>query len=210
MHVELIEHLRCPATHEESHLVAAASRSDHRRILSGVLGCPVCGAEYPIEDGVARFAPVKESRGAPVPEGGLEDAMRAAALLELTDARGFAVLFGAWCALAAHLESLTETPLVLVNPPAGVAAGGYGAVACEGTLPMAHGVARAAALDATLALTPGAQLACVRAGGRVVAGVAVEPPAGLRELARDDRHWVAEKTAADGGTPRLVSLRRAP
>lgn len=206
MFVELIEYLRCPAEHEESVLVAAAERSEQRHIMSGVLGCPVCGAEYPIRDGVARFA---EAALVATEPPSIEIAMRIAAFLELTDARGFVLLCGRWGAHAAPLADLVETPVFLVNPPAGADLSRAAAVIETGaTLPLAAGVARAAALDPALATPPDAFLRAVRGGARVMGAVAMPIPAGLTEIARDSRDWVAEKSATPEPAPRLVTLTR--
>ena len=70
MHVELTEILRCPNAHAESPLVASATRQVERRILQGTLGCPVCGREYPIQDGVVEF------RTSVAPEGGARSGPR--------------------------------------------------------------------------------------------------------------------------------------
>jgi protein-L-isoaspartate O-methyltransferase len=45
----------------------------------------------------------------------------------------------------------------------------------------------------------------LRPGGRLVAPVGAAVPEGVTELARDGRHWVAERTAA---APPLVPLGR--
>ena len=55
MFIELVDALRCPVAHEESWLVASATHTDARHIVDGLLGCPVCHAEYPIRQGVADF-----------------------------------------------------------------------------------------------------------------------------------------------------------
>lgn len=206
MFVELIEYLRCPAAHEESVLVAAADRSEQRHIVSGVLGCPVCGAEYPISSGVVRFGPVEVLAAEPP---SIEVAMRIAAFLELTDARGFALLCGRWGAHAGPLAGLVHTPLVLVNPPAGAELSRAAAVIETGAaLPLAPGVARAAALDPALAASPDIVLRAVRAGGRVLGPADLPLPAGATEVARDTREWVAEKKAAPEPVSRLVPLTR--
>ena len=204
MFVELIEYLRCPREHEPSPLVAAASRSEHRHIIEGVLGCPVCGAEFGVSDGIARFGTAP--RLAPE-EPSMETAMRIAAFLELTDARGFVILAGRWAAHAGFMAQMVETPILLLNPPAGTHLDGASAVIEGDALPMAEGVARAAALDAE-ALDPLACVNAVRPGGRVIGPASLPLPGGLRELARDAREWVAERVSESA--PRLVELRRAP
>jgi len=200
--VELLEHLRCIGAHEPGPLVVAATRSEHRHILDGVLGCPVCGAEYPLRDGIARFGAPPAVRPQPP---SVEAAMRVAAFLGLTDSGGFVVLSGSWCAHVTELARLVETPLVLVNPPEGAAMEGAAAVlTVAGALPFAPGSARALALDPD-AVPMEPSIALVRAGGRVLAPVSTPLMPSLREVARDAADWVAERV----GAPALVELKRA-
>jgi len=56
MFIELVDSLRCLSPHDETWLVAAASRMDGRHLIDGVLGCPVCRREYAIRDGTAWFS----------------------------------------------------------------------------------------------------------------------------------------------------------
>jgi uncharacterized protein YbaR (Trm112 family) len=204
MFVELIEHLRCPRPHAESPLVASSSRSDERHIIEGVLGCPVCNAEFPITGGVARFGEPRRARSTPADA---ETAMRLAAFLELTDPRGFALLCGAWAAHTDAVALLAETPLVLVNPPTGASVeSAAGILFTDGIVPFASGAARAAAVDA--AVDADSAVAVVRAGGRVLGPSELDVPAGVTEIVRDERMWVAEKTAAPNAAPRLVSIRK--
>jgi uncharacterized protein YbaR (Trm112 family) len=206
MFVELIEQLRCPRPHEPAPLVVSAHEVRDRRVVQGVLGCPVCHTEFHVKDGVARFdGPV--ATGEPVPDSGAEAAMRLAAFLELTDARGYALLHGAWCVHAEQVMRLSDTPLVLVNPPSGVRPPDVAALVEVGsTLPFAPGSARGAAI----AVSAGAPLttsiiAAVRGGGRVVGPASVPVPAGLVELVRDEREWVCEKPKgpAENGIVRI-------
>jgi len=209
MFVELIESLRCPRAHEEAPLIAAATRSEARHIIDGTLGCPICGAEFAIRDGVARFD------DAPPPaediEASAEIGMRVAAFLELTDPRGFAVLSGSWGAHADHVRRLADTPLVLLNPPESAERLDVSAILrIQGRLPFAAGSVRAMALEASNSpefVVSGVE--ALRTGGRLLAPVQLALPAGISELVRDDRHWVGEKSAASAGTPRLVALKRS-
>ena len=196
MFIELVDALRCPRPHEESWLVASATRMEARHIVRGTLGCPVCLAEYPIEDGVVDFrtdrVPVA-TRGDPAPADG---AMRLAAMLDLADATGFAVLLGAWGTLAPELATLVEVPLILVDPPAGVyGSPGISVLRCDGELPLATGAARAIAIDDAGAERSASAVRVTRAKGRVLAPVALPAPAGVRELARDTQLWVGEREA---------------
>ena len=209
MFVELIEALRCPRLHEEAHLVARASRTEARHIVDGVLGCPVCGAEFTIANGVAQFGEPGVETGPEQPDA--ETAMRLAAFLELTDARGFALLCGRWGAHADAIHQLAETQLVLVNPPRTVPADvAAGVVLTRDAVPFAEGSARALALDdpAPLEFARSAVRA-VRVGGRVLGPATFDLPEGVTELVRDERMWVGEKTAASDVTPRLVSITKA-
>jgi uncharacterized protein YbaR (Trm112 family) len=207
--VELIETLRCPRPHEEAQLVATASRTEARHIVEGVLGCPICGAEFTIENGVARFGEPGEETWPEKPDP--ETAMRLAAFLELTDARGFALLCGRWGVHADSIHQLAETQLVLVNPPRTVPVDiAAGVVVTGESVPFAAGAARALALDAPASREfARSAVRAVRAGGRVVGPAALELPEGVTELVRDERMWVGEKTAAPDATPRLVSITKA-
>lgn len=208
MFVELIESLRCPREHEESHLVVTASRAEARHILEGMLGCPVCRAEFPIHGGEALFA--SDVVTEPIPPDP-EIAMRLAAFLDLTDARGFAILGGTWGAHADEVRRISVTPLLLVNPPSGVAVSAAGTVRVRGRLPVAARSARAAAIDRSADdVLVASTVAAVRTKGRVIGPVALPLPGGVQELTRDARMWVAEKNAApDEPARRLVPLRRA-
>jgi hypothetical protein len=209
MFVELVDQLRCPREHRETWLVASADRVEGRSIVSGLLGCPVCRAEFPIERGVADFRTARdvprEAADARAADAG--QAMRLAALLDLADGTGYAVLWGTWAIQATAVQSLVTTHLLLVNAPAGTAAGaGASAIAIDDALPLASGSARAVALDATA--TPARAITALNAlvsGGRLVAPVSLAVPEGVTELARDAELWVGMKEAAPGA---VVELRR--
>lgn len=208
MFIELLDLLRCPRPHEESWLVLAATRTEDRDVLEGVLGCPVCHAEYPIIGGVAMFA----SHRAMVPRSAPneKEALRLAASLDLTTPRGYAVLVGEWGIQAPLVLAMTDVQLLLVNPPAGIVMGhglsGLTVDDASAALPLAPGTARGLALDHTA--TPAqlaSALAVVSGGGRVLAPATLPLPDGLSELARDDRHWIGERTTASSG---VVSITR--
>jgi len=206
--IELVDALRCPAEHEESHLIASATRMASRHILDGELGCPVCHARYPIVDGEARFTPsVQNGRGKdPAAAASDEDGLRCAALLGLDGPGGFAILDGHAARFAGAVAAIVgDVPLMLVNPPAGInATPGVSVVRTGEVLPLAAATVRAAATgDADERIL--AELARVlRDGGRLVAPASAGLPAGVRQLARDDRDWVGEKLAP----PNIVSIGR--
>jgi len=56
VHIDLTEMLRCPEPHDEAFLVMSTGEMRGRMVRSGLLGCPVCGREYPLVKGVARFS----------------------------------------------------------------------------------------------------------------------------------------------------------
>ena len=196
MFIELVDALRCPRAHEESWLVASATRMEARHIVSGTLGCPVCLSEYPIEDGVVDFRADRGTDTTRTNSQPAADVMRLAAMLDLADATGFAVLLGAWGASAPELAAIVETPLILVDPPAGsLGAPGISVLRCDGEIPLASGAARAIAIDAAGVVRAASAVRVTRARGRVVASVDMPVPSGVRELARDAELWVGEREA---------------
>lgn len=206
MFVELIEHLRCPADHEESGLVAAATKTEARHIIEGTLGCPVCGAEYPIRETAAEFGARPIFNVFEIPSE--ETAMRLAALLELTDASGFALLCSRWAVHIEPLSKLTETPIVAVNPSLATPVRRCAGAIRGKVIPFAEGSARAFALDnASSKELIAAGIRAVRPGGRVLGPATLPVPSGVKEIIRDDVMWVGEKEMGSRA-PRLVSLSR--
>lgn len=195
MFVELVDSLRCPRSHEHSWLVTSVDRTVSRQIVAGLLGCPVCGSEYPIIGGVAHFEgdqPVPRPAPAAADP---DDALRLAAFLDLAEGKGPVVLAGRWGSVATALSALMPAPLVLVNPPADIEPHGtISELLTAGAAPMLSATMRAAALDDALpAETNETLVAAVRPRGRVVGPVSLALPPGLREVTRDDRLWIAER-----------------
>lgn len=213
MFIELIDVLRCPNAHEESWLVLASGRIEGRDVMEGVLGCPVCEAEYPITDGVVRFA--RESRSHAVAStSSEEEALRLAALLDLANPKGYAIITGTLGSHASYLQALTDVQFLLVNPPPGIEMGsGVSGLTIDPdwtTLPLALSSARAIALDDSA--TPAQLLAAlrvVRSSGRVLAPITLSLSDGLCELARDERQWLAERRAAPRESAIIPLERRA-
>src|SRR5262249_28324763 len=157
----------------------------------GILGCPVCRAEYPVRDGIAWFAPPGSDLPRPGKEADEQEALRIAAFLDLVDPAGFAVLHGAWAAHAPIVGGLSPVHPVLLDPPTDVHRGpGVTIIRANGLVPLARGPARAATFGETAtAETRDALLAAVRAGGRILGTAETPVPDGVREIARDDRAW---------------------
>jgi uncharacterized protein YbaR (Trm112 family) len=117
MFIELTDHLRCPAEHDESYLVLLPDRMEDRSVREGRLGCPVCGRTYMITDGVLDVG----GAGSPDPGPTLLTAEAATAFIGLSGPGGYLVLVGgpaaAWRDVAERNHGVA---LVAVNPPADV------------------------------------------------------------------------------------------
>jgi len=231
MHVDLVEALRCPRGHEESWLVAATDVVTERRIIRGTIGCPVCGAEWRIEEGELDFDAAVQmpsaasSAALPVrqplsqnPAGAtvataqpdtptLEaSALRMAALLDLRDTTGAVVLFGEAARVADALASLTGVLVLAVNAPPGVGTR-HSRLRVLRALPLGVGTVRGGALDHAHASTSwmSSVVRAVQQSGRIIAPAVVPVPDDVRELARDEDEWVGEARVAASG---LIPLRR--
>ena len=169
-----------------------------RRVILGRLGCPVCGKEVTIRDGVTDFT------GAPL--GGTSSALTAdavAAMLGLGGPGGWVALAGSAGGIAAELGPLlTGVRLVAVNPPAAVESGETLSVLRSPRLPLKSGSMRGVVIGSDLAGSP----AWVEDAGRavlpglrvVVEGPAPSPaPAGVEILASAPACWVGKRV--DGG-----------
>ena len=195
MFIELTEILRCPRDHPESYLVAAPIAMDGRRIVRGVIGCPVCQAEFPIVEGVAYFAerpPAAAVRGASPGY----DAAALAAFLNLSGPGGYAVLVGAAARFGAAMASTVQgVHFVAVNPPAEVAAGPALSLLVAGALPFKSSAVRAVALGADHAASAwlGEAARILLPGLRLAVEDERASPEGISELARGGGLFVGEK-----------------
>ena len=224
MFVELVDHLRCPAAHDETWLVMAAEETRDRHVITGMLGCPVCNARYAVRDGTVWFGDaadrspkrLSDQRGTaaamssastwmPTPSGpGDEWPLRLAAFLGLADARGVVGLYGAWIPFAESLGDVVDGVEVIAIAPGGPTHPMLSAIVppSRDAIPLATGSLRAVAVDAAstspAAIEEAARL--VRSGGRLLAPAAAAVPDGVRELARDAEWWVGER----GATPSSV------
>lgn len=189
MFIELTEILRCPRDHAESYLVAAPVVMDGRRIVRGVLGCPACGAEFPIVGGVGYFGgagrPAVAQPGPPPPG---YDAGALAAFLSLDGPGGYAALVGQVARFGPAIVALLPgVHVVAVNPPAGVAPlPMLSVLESPRALPFKSATLRAVALGADHAAAPWpADAARVLLPGlRLVVEDERARPEGVSELAR--------------------------
>jgi hypothetical protein len=133
-----------------------------RDVVRGVVGCPVCQAEFQIIESVLYMA-VSRTGGQAVSEGALPpdrltdlpsyDASALASFLALEGRGGYAVLAGRAARNAADL--VTQLPgvhVVAVNPPEGIApAGMVSVIRTHESIPLRTRHARAVALGADVA-----------------------------------------------------------
>jgi hypothetical protein len=196
MFIELTDHLRCPADHDEAFLVLLPDKIEGRSVRTGQLGCPICGRTFELADGVL------DTRDGPVP-----DALRSGpsqlnadamtTLIGLSGPGGYLVLVGAvgdqWEKL---LEANPGVALVAVNPPADISDTGGISVLRSGRIPLKSRSMRGAVLsrpyaDDTRWVSEAARV--VLPGLRIV-GEGAEPPADLIDLmATAGGVWVGTK-----------------
>lgn len=190
MHIELTDHLRCPAAHDEAFLVLLPDRMDGRHVLAGHLGCPICGWSTAWSDGVPDFGDGWRSTGT-MPC----DADAVVALLGLSGPGGWVALAGAAGGLAEPLGGLLSgVALVAVNPPEFVKPAEHLSVITSGAWPIKAQALRGVVLGADMAewceqavrsVLPG--LRAVGVGPGTMESAAVEP------LASADGLWVARR-----------------
>lgn len=199
MFIELIDHLRCTSTHEESWLVAAITARADRFIQEATLGCPICLRQFPVVGGIAYFgitpgphavAPTAAIDLATDADGGL----RVAAYLGAAE-RSTLVLAGGWAPHAHAVTELVSATIFALGPTSAMDdSPQVGLVQSSEGIPLAAGAVHGVALDVSSA-TPrnvASALRVLKPGGRLVAPVSIEPPAGIALLASDESYWVGE------------------
>ena len=194
MFIELTDHLRCPAAHEESFLVLLPDKMEGRSVLTGQLGCPVCGRTYEVRDGSVDFG------GAPAGAEESDTALDAAAVTALTGLHGP----GGYLTLVGHVASMWRglaamnpgVALVAVNPPAAVAGAPGISVLRAARLPLKSGSMRGVVLGRNYGSKPdwvseGAR--AVLPGLRVVGQGPNPSPTVIDLMASADGVWVGTK-----------------
>ena len=199
MHIELTEMLRCPERHEEGFLVMSTGEMLGRMVRSGMLGCPLCGKEYPIVKGVPHFSGPSAAPSAPAPRSPVPvDAQTLQALLDLTGPGGYVLLLGSAARHAVGLAGLMGgIHFVGVNAPDDVEElPVLSLLACEAMIPLRQTVVRAAVVgpdrlgtewltEARRVLLPGRRL--------VIESERVAAPPGLTQLALGHGLFVGER-----------------
>jgi len=206
MFIELTDHLHCPAGHPEQFLVLLPSRMEGRRVLTGELGCPVCGQVVLLVDGIATWVGAVPSEGRTA-----LTAEAVAAFLGLSGPGGYVALVGGVTVLAQALTPrLPGIRLVLVNPPAGTPDSDEGSVLRAPSLPLKSGSMRGMVLGSDFGGSSAwvdASVGCVLQGLRVVVEGGEPPTQGVEVLARSEACWVGKKQGARelGNLPELPS-----
>ena len=217
MFLEVTEILRCPRAHDESFVVCVAYAMDGRQVARGVIGCPVCQEEFPIEDGVVRFdapaagegpGPGQAAATTDGPQPGLPGTERrsaaapltaeaAATFLALEGRGGFVLLAGGAARLARDLAALVPgVHLLCVNaPPEVERVPDCSYFSAPDGLPVRTAVVRGVVLGADCAAEPwlAEGVRVLLHGLRFVAEDERASPTGIVELARGAGVVVGEK-----------------
>ncbi|MDX2121984.1 MAG: hypothetical protein SF070_13140 [Gemmatimonadota bacterium] len=195
MFIELTDHLRCPGPHAEAYLVLIPGTMQGRQVVEGMLGCPVCQAEYPIREGQVEFGTVEPPPAVPGPTP--PEAAALHAFLGLEGPGGYVALVGEAAREARPLAALLPgVHLALVNPPAGTVSSTVAGVLHTPRFPLKQRSLRGAVVGAPWALVPGWNAAAVEAvlPGLRAAGEG-EPPAvpGFELLGTAGGWWVGRR-----------------
>lgn len=151
MFIELADHLRCPAPHDEGYLVLLPDRLHQRSVRAGTLGCPECGRILQLHEGVLDLG----DGPAPAPDGIALDGEALTVLLGITGPGGFVVLVGAAGARWAEvMQALPGVAVVVVNPPGDVADAAGVSVIRGGMLPLKQASMRGVVLGGPAGADP--------------------------------------------------------
>jgi uncharacterized protein YbaR (Trm112 family) len=202
MFIELTDHLRCPADHEEQYLVLLPGAMEGRDVRAGELGCPVCGRTYRIVDGVLEMR--DDGAGRPPEPVGADVATTQltpeaiSALVGLSGPGGYVVLVGVpgrgWRDV---LELNPGVAPVVVNAPTEVAVEYPASVVRAARLPLKTRTMRGVVLGPGYAADPFWREEAARVvlpGLRVVGeGPEAAVGEGLELLASAGGCWVAAR-----------------
>ena len=192
MHIELTDHLRCPTDHVEQFLVLLPGESSDRSVLTGDLGCPVCGRVVRLTEGIADFGGGVASTG--ITALGAE---AVAAFLGIAGPGGYVALAGGVTSIAPKLEQLLPgVRLALINPPPGTSDSPEASVLRAGRLPLKTGSMRGVVLgsDAARPAWVADAIRAVLPGLRVVGEGGQPPEAGVELLAQAEGCWIGRKS----------------
>lgn len=204
MFIELIDLLRCTRPHEDSWLVATFHEMRERDVVEGLLSCPVCGARYPVTEGVAWFDVAPDAR-ADAAHARDEDGIRVAAYLNLVEP-GVVVLSGAWGSAAELIAKLGSTVIALNSAESPMDARAS-RMRSDGIVPLARECLDGIALDSPASRLIQSAALALKIGARMVAPAVAPVPDGMVELARDERYWVAVREGGSASAPVQIARR---
>lgn len=205
MFIEIAELLRCPQDHDESFCVISPDQMVGRRVKSGVIGCPVCQAEYPIDQFTASFGDASPAAVAAFDQPSKGDGQASSdtdpavvqALLNLSGPGGNVVLVGTATLLAAGLmDAMAGIHYIGVNAPADVRPSpGLTLLVAPAGIPLRTSSMRGIVLGEEYAdeiWSLHATRVLLR-GMRLVALAELEAPRGIEQLAREGGMFVGER-----------------
>ena len=191
MFIELTDHLRCPADHDESFLVLLPDKIDGRSVIEGQLGCPLCGRTFQLHGGVF------DTGDAPDINAGTTDRLdpdALTALVGLSGPGGYFVLAGPaandWQDVAALNPGVA---LVAVNPGPDITDAPSLSVLRSGGIPLKSRSMRGVVLGRPYADDPHwvREAARVVLPGLRIVGEGAEPSSDVIDLlARAEGVWV--------------------
>ena len=213
MFIELIDLLRCPREHDDSWLVAAFAKVDQRFVIRGKLGCPICGATYPIEDGIADLRDAelhsamadatRVSNECSPRTTSADDVVRFAAMLGLTRPGSLVVLEGGASDMAIPLSEMTEARAIVLNPEGRITESeSVAVVLADGRIPLGPASVDGIVLGSRTPTVYADSARVLKPGGRLVVPASTDIGVQFRTIARDERHLVAESIGP------LISLGR--
>jgi uncharacterized protein YbaR (Trm112 family) len=189
MFIELTDHLRCPADHEESYLVLLPDRMEGRSVFEGRLGCPVCGRTYAVSNGILDL----DGDVPDVPASTRLDPEALTALIGLSGPGGYLVLVGRPADRSHEVSELNPgVGLVAVNPGGEVEGGEGRSIIRSAMLPLKSRSMRGVVLGSPYGGDPRwvAEAARVVLPGLRVAGEGAVPASGIDLMASADGVWV--------------------
>lgn len=197
MFIELTDHLRCPADHPEQFLILLPDEVRGRRVITGHLGCPVCGRTFPLGEGVADLGGGDPACGAP-----RLTAAAVQAFLGLQGPGGYVALGGETAALHEELSAaMPGVHFAAINPPRDTLAAETLSVLRSGVWPLKKAALRGVVLGteggsdpAWMEMAAASVLPGLRIVGATPPGMeAARGSARLAVLAEADGCWVAER-----------------
>jgi len=192
MFIELTDHLRCPADHDEAYLVLLPGQVEARMVVTGHLGCPVCGRTFQVMAGeldVGGAAP-----GEPAPS--VMDASAMVALAGIQGPGGYLVMVGGTAAVWRELMTLNPgVGLVAVNPGSALVDATSVSVVRGGMIPLKANTTRGVILGPGYGNDPHwvREAARVTLPGLRIVGEGADPQDWIDIMASADGVWVGTK-----------------